>query len=91
MKAIRVHETGGPEVLRVEDRPPLVPGPEQVLVRVEAIGVNPVDTYLRSGQQGYSPPLPYTPGLDAAGVVAAVGAAVSEQAVGARVYVSGTA
>ncbi len=90
MKTVRVHETGGPEALRVEDCPRLAPGPEQILVRVKAIGVNPVDTYLRSGQQGYSPPLPYTPGLDGAGVVAAIGAAVGEHAVGDRVYVSGS-
>ena len=49
MKAIRVHEFGSPEVMRLEEAPALKPGPRQVLVRVKAIGVNPVDAYIRSG------------------------------------------
>ena len=60
MKAIRVHEAGGPDVLHLEDVPDPVPGCAQVLVRVHAAGVNPVDTYLRAGTQGRTPALPYT-------------------------------
>ena len=60
MKAIRVHEFGGPEVLGLEDVPMPQPGPGQVLVRMHAIGVNPVETYIRAGTFGYRPTLPYT-------------------------------
>ena len=49
MKAIRVHETGGPEVMKLEEAPDLKPGPGQVVVRVKATGINPVDTYIRAG------------------------------------------
>ncbi len=66
------------------------PGAGQVLVDVKAAGVNPVDTYIRSGQYAFLPPLPYTPGSDAAGVVAAVGSDVHGVKVGDRVYISGT-
>jgi NADPH2:quinone reductase len=90
MKAIRVHETGGPEVLKLEEAPDLEPGPGQVVVRVRAAGVNPVDTYIRSGMYARKPPLPYTPGTDAAGDVQAVGEGVRRVAVGDRVYTSGT-
>jgi len=90
MKAIRVHQFGGPEVLRWEDVPDLKPGRAQVLIRTRAVGVNPVETYLRAGA---NPKLllPYTPGTDAAGEVLAVGHAVSQWRPGARVYTSGTA
>src|SRR6185503_18365636 len=91
MKAIRVHEPGGPEVMKLEEVPDLVAGPGQVLVRVRAAGVNPVDTYIRSGMYARKPPLPYTPGMDAAGDVEAVGEAVTRVKVGDRVYISGTA
>jgi len=90
MKAIRVRQTGGPEVLRVEEIPKPVPGPGEVLVEVRAAGVNPVDTYVRAGIHGYVPQLPYTPGKDAAGVVVAVGEGVSGVAPGARVYTAGS-
>ena len=94
MKAIRVHEFGGPEVLRLEDVPMPRPGPGQVLVRMHAIGVNPVETYVRAGTFGYRPALPYTPGNDGAGVVEDVGSDVNELKPGDRVYtarsVSGT-
>lgn len=88
MKAIRVHEFGKPEVMRLEEVPNLKPEPGQVVVRVHAVGVNPVDTYLRSG---FNPKLelPYTPGIDAAGVVEYVGEGVSHIAVGDRVYTAG--
>jgi NADPH2:quinone reductase len=90
MNAIRVHEFGPPEVMHLEDVPHPAPGPGQVVVRVHAAGVNPVDTYIRSGAYANKPPLPYTPGGDAAGVVAAVGAQVTRCQIGERVYTAGT-
>ncbi len=86
MKAIRVHEFGGPEVLHLEDVPKPEAGPGRVLVRIHASGVNPLDTYIRSGLYATKPPLPYTPGRDAAGVVEAVGASVNQFKPGDRVY-----
>ena len=68
MKAIRVHEFGGPEVLQLEEVPTPQPGAGQVLVRMHAIGVNPVETYIRAGTYALKPTLPYTPGNDGAGV-----------------------
>lgn len=91
MKTILVHEFGGPEVLSFEDAPDPTPAAGQVLIRVHAAGVNPYDTYMRSGNYATKPPLPYTPGADGAGVVEAVGAGVSQPAVGARVFFGGTA
>jgi NADPH2:quinone reductase len=91
MKAIRVHEFGGPEVLRLEDAEDPRPGAGQVLVRVRAAGVNPVDTYIRGGGHAVKPALPYTPGLDGAGVVEAVGEGVTSVAAGDRVYTAGSA
>src|SRR5437763_4600453 len=88
MKAIVVHEFGGPEVLRVEEIPDPKPGPAEVLVRIRAAGVNPVDTYIRSGKHAVKPTLPYIPGSDAAGEVEAVGAQVKEIAPGDRVYIA---
>jgi len=90
MKAIRVHEFGGPEVMQLEEVPDLVAGPGQVVVRVNAIGVNPVDAYIRSGQYPLKPTLPYTPGMDAAGVVDSIGDEVIGAEVGDSVYVAGT-
>ncbi|MCX6544027.1 MAG: NADPH:quinone reductase [Acidobacteria bacterium] len=91
MKAICVRETGGPEVLTLEEVPDPQTGAGEVLVRVHAAGVNPVDTYIRSGSQGRRPTLPYTPGTDGAGVIEAVGPGVDRRACGERVYFSGTA
>ena len=90
MKAIRVQQFGDPSVMKLEEVPDDAPGPGQVLVDVKAVGVNPVDTYIRSGQYPFLPPLPYTPGSDAAGVVAAVGSDVHGVKTGDRVYISGT-
>ena len=90
MKAIRVSEYGGPSVLKLEEVPTPQPGPNQVLVRILAVGVNPVDTYLRSNTDNRGPKLPYTPGSDAAGVVEVVGSGVTQVKVGDRVYVGGT-
>jgi NADPH:quinone reductase len=90
MKAIRVHSFGDPSVMKLEDAPDRAPGPADVLVNVKAAGVNPVDTYIRSGQYAALPSLPYTPGADAAGVVDSVGTDVRDFHPGDRVYVSGS-
>lgn len=88
MKAIRVHEFGAPEVMRLEEVPALTPGPGEVVVKLQAVGVNPVDTYIRSGQYLPDLKLPYTPGLDGAGVISAIGSEVRHRHVGERVYVA---
>ncbi len=90
MKAIRVHEWGAAEVMRLEEVSDPTAGPGEAVVRVAAAGVNPVDTYIRSGTYTKLPPLPYVPGSDAGGVVESVGDGVSEVAVGQRVYIAGT-
>ena len=90
MKAIRVSEYGGPSVLKLEEVPTPQPGANQVLVRNHAVGVNPVDTYLRSNTDNRGPKLPYTPGGDTGGVVEAVGPGVTCVKPGDRVYVGGT-
>src|SRR2546422_6103944 len=77
MKAIRVHKFGGPEVLQLDDVPDPKPGPGQVVVRIRAAGVNPVDTYIRSGSYAMLPTLPYVPGNDCAGVIETVGQGVT--------------
>jgi NADPH2:quinone reductase len=88
MRAIRVHEFGGPEVLKLETVPDPVAGPGQIVVRVRAAGVNPVDSYVRSGVYAILPQLPYTPGSDAAGEIESLGSGVAGFAVGDRVYVA---
>lgn len=90
MKAIRVSQFGDPRVMRIEQVPDPKPGPTQVLVRIRAAGVNPVDTYIRSGAYARRPPLPYTPGTDGAGVVEAIGDGVTTLKPSDRVYVTGT-
>jgi NADPH2:quinone reductase len=90
MKAIVVHEFGGPEVLKFEDVPTRRPVAGQVLVRIRAAGVNPYDTYMRNGTYAVNPPLPYTPGSDAAGDVEAIGEGVSKVKPGDRVYTAKT-
>jgi NADPH:quinone reductase len=90
VKAIRVKEFGGPEVLRLEEVPTQKPGPDEVLVRIYAVGINPVETYIRAGKYARLPKLPYTPGNDGAGVVEQVGAGVSEFKAGDRVYTAGS-
>jgi NADPH2:quinone reductase len=90
MKAIRVGEFGGPEVLKVEEVEDPRPGPGQVVVGMGAAGVNPVETYVRSGKYANLPPLPWTPGNDGAGVVEAVGQGVDRVREGDRVYVAGS-
>jgi len=88
MRAIRVEQFGGPEVLRVAqvDDPRAAAG--EVVVRLHAAGVNPVEAYIRTGQYARLPELPYTPGGDGAGVIESVGEGVSGRAVGDRVYVA---
>jgi len=90
MKAIIVREFGEPEVMKLEDAPVPEPGSSQVLVRIEAAGVNPVDTYLRTGLHAHAPKLPYTPGKDGAGTVASVGPGATRFKPGDRVYTAGS-
>jgi len=87
MQAIQVKEFGGPEVLQVQQVPDPAPGAGQVVVDIKAVGINPVDTYIRSGLYGQRP-LPYIPGSDAAGVICA--SASSRWQVGQRVYLTGS-
>ena len=90
MKAIQVHKFGGPEELKLEEIPTPKPAADQVLVRIHAAGVNPYDTYMRAGTYAVKPPLPYTPGSDAAGVIEAIGDNVKKVKVGDRVYTAKT-
>jgi NADPH2:quinone reductase len=90
MKAIRVRAFGGPEMLKLEDVPDPEPAAGQVVVLTKAIGVNPVDTYIRAGMHAVKPALPYTPGMDSAGVVEVVGDGVKRFKPGDRVYTSGS-
>jgi len=90
MKAIRVHEYGGPANMRLEEVPDPSPGPRQLVITVKAAGINPIDTYIRSGTYAKKkPPLPYTPGFDAAGIVEAVGSDVRRFKAGDRVFING--
>jgi len=92
MKAVRLHEFGGPEVLRYEEAPVPALKPGEVLVRTHAVGVNPPDWYLREGYQSlppdWRPPisLPTIPGTDVSGVIAAVAEDVRDFAIGDEVY-----
>jgi len=90
MKAIVVHQFGGPEVLKLEEVPTPKPAAGQVLVRIHAAGVNPYDTYMRAGTYAVKPPLPYTPGSDAAGVIEAIGDGIKKVRPGDRVYTAKT-
>jgi len=90
MKAIRVSEFGGPEKLVLTEVPTPEPAAGQVLVAMHAVGVNPVETYIRTGTYPRKPALPYTPGMDGAGKVLSVGAGVISVRPGDRVYLSGT-
>jgi len=88
MKAIRVHAFGGPDVLKLEEISALQPAAGQILVKIHAAGVNPADTYARTGNYAVLPQLPYTPGTDGAGVVDSVGDGVTKVKSGDRVYVA---
>src|SRR5215468_9840251 len=86
MKAILIHEFGGPDVLKFAEVPTPKPAAGEVLVRIHAAGVNPYDTYMRAGTYARKPPLPYTPGSDGAGVVEANGEGVKKVKLDDRVY-----
>ena len=90
MKAIVIHEFGGPEVLKLEEVPTPKPAAGQVLVRIHGAGVNPYDAYMRAGTYAVKPPLPYTPGSDGAGIIEAVGNGVKKVKKGDRVYTAKT-
>jgi len=90
MRLVQVPQFGGPEVLQIAQVDSFTPGPSEVVVAIQAAGVNPVDTYIRTGTHSRKPALPYTPGSDGAGVVKAVGAEVTQFKVGDRVFLSGS-
>jgi NADPH:quinone reductase len=90
MKAIRVSEFGSPEVMKYEEISDPHPGNGQVVIKIYAAGVNPVEAYIRSGSYARKPALPYTPGADAAGIVEEVGPGVTSFKAGDRVYTSGS-
>ncbi|CAN5234831.1 zinc-dependent alcohol dehydrogenase family protein [soil metagenome] len=94
MRAILVREFGEPEVMKLEDIEMPQPGAGQVLIKIYAAGVNPVDTYLRTGIHAHAPKLPYTPGKDGAGFIESIGDTVTKLKTGDRVYaansISGT-
>jgi NADPH2:quinone reductase len=83
MRAIQITKTGGPEVLAFRELPTPEPGPGQVLIQIEACGVNFIDVYLREGR--YPAQLPFVPGQEAAGTVIALGPDVTSAKVGDRV------
>lgn len=89
MRAILVREFGRPDVMKIENVPTPEPGPSEVVVRVRAAGVNPVEAYIRAGTYARKPNLPYTPGADGAGEVERVGAKVEDFKHGDRVYIAG--
>lgn len=90
MKAIIVRQYGDPDVMKLEDMPTPEPSGVQVLVKIMAAGVNPVDTYMRTGNHAHAPKLPYTPGKDGAGTVEKVGEDVTKLKPGDRVYTANT-
>ena len=90
MRSIVVREFGGHDVMNIEQVPIPEPDSGQVVVAMKAVGINPVDVYIRSGQYAKKPALPYTPGFDGAGIVESVGKGVKGFKDGDRVYVAGT-
>lgn len=90
MRAIRVHQFGDPSVLQLDEVPTPEPGPGQVQIRVHAAGVNPVETYIRSGRYATLPMPPFIPGSDGAGSISALGSGVTRWKVGDRVFFHGT-
>jgi NADPH:quinone reductase len=90
MNAIRVQEFGGPEVLRLEEVPDPKVEAGHILIKVKAIGVNPLDTYIRAGAYARKPDLPYTPGSDVGGIVEEVGTGIGKVKRGDRVFTTGT-
>ena len=90
MKAVRLHQHGGIDQLACENIEIPAPNPGQILVRIHAAGINPVDTYIRAGTNGYTAAMPHTPGIDGAGVIAELGDEHHHFRVGDRVYISGS-
>jgi len=90
MKAIQVKQFGPPHVLQIHEVANLSPGPHEVIVQIKAAGVNPVETYIRSGDYAKLPALPWTPGSDGAGDVVAIGSEVTQWNIDDRVYISGS-
>ncbi len=90
MKAICVDRYGPPDVMQIRERPDLLAGEGQILISVKAVGVNPVDTYIREGWYPIKKPPGYTPGFDAAGLVEQVGRGVESFRPGDRVFVCGS-
>lgn len=88
MKAIRVKEFGGPEVLKYIEMEEPIPNENEVRIKLFAAGVNPSDAYTRTGTYSRVPKLPYTPGADGAGVIDAVGSGVKNLKVGDRVFIA---
>lgn len=86
MRAIQFHSFGGPEVLKLDEVQDPVPGPDEVIIRVKAAGVNPADTYMRNGTYRIQPTLPCIPGGDAAGDIVELGENVTDLKVGDRVF-----
>ena len=86
MKAIRIHQAGEPEVMKLEETHLPKPAEDEIAIKIHAAGVNPVDTYIRAGALGYGSQTPFTPGFDAAGIVEEVGAKVTLYSPGDRVY-----
>src|SRR5437879_2349464 len=89
MKSIRVHAFGEPDVMKLEQIPDPKPAAGQVVIAVKAIGVNPVDSYIRAGKYGPRE-FPFTPGFDVAGTIESVGPGVTRLKPGDRVYASRT-
>ncbi|MFC1808944.1 NADPH:quinone reductase [Candidatus Omnitrophota bacterium] len=90
MKAIQVHHYGEPDVMKYEEVGELTLGPQEILIEVKAIGVNPVETYIRAGMYPVQSTFPFTLGFDAAGIVKEIGPEVIKHKVGNRVYTDGT-
>jgi NADPH2:quinone reductase len=89
MKAAYITHPGGPEVIQYGELPEPVPGPQQVLIRAEAVSVNPIDTYIRAGIVKFPLPNPFVIGCDIAGTIERVGAEVGGWRVGDRVWSTG--
>jgi NADPH2:quinone reductase len=90
MRKIVVHNFGDATVMQIETADKPTPAANRLLIRISAVGVNPVDTYIRSGTYGKLPTLPYTPGFDAAGTVLSIGNEIASHSVGDRVYLNGS-
>lgn len=90
MKQVRIHQFGGPEVLKLEEVPNLSVSEGQVLVQIKAIGINPYEAYIRAGQYGTHHAFPLVLGQDAAGIVLKVGAGVTRVKAGDRIYTAGS-